>query len=347
MVDFSQFDIDKDALVNSIAYNITESPSTQAYYNIAASNNPDYAQAIADIKKFGDIGRGNFNLGMQALAQSNAKKRQDELLDRAFKEKQHFANKMFEQNKQLAKYNFDLQEQQRLKLKNERDRQELRTMADPEYMGDITNWGGEENPEYSVFKQQYNNLVDKAREAKRVGNKDDFIYFITELEKMKENPISLVKPMNYGNASKYSVVNQDGPMDYLYGLFSNDPQTIKAANIKNEYNDDASNYGFWEKLWHAMPGVDNRAEKINKIMDNKQLGKYSWTANRLTKNLANQIMNDEDMMNFLGTHRLTNLDLITDPTTNFRNMYVVNKKNNTIFKVNLDANGNIVDFEQQ
>ena len=234
MVDFSQFDIDKDALVNSIAYNITESPSTQAYYNIAASNNPDYAQAIADIKKFGDIGRGNFNLGMQALAQSNAKKRQDELLDRAFKEKQHFANKMFEQNKQLAKYNFDLQEQQRLKLKNERDRQELRTMADPEYMGDITNWGGEENPEYSVFKQQYNNLVDKAREAKRVGNKDDFIYFITELEKMKENPISLVKPMNYGNASKYSVVNQDGPMDYLYGLFSNDPQTIKAANIKNE-----------------------------------------------------------------------------------------------------------------
>lgn len=43
---------------------LDESPSTQAYYQAAAQNLPDYAQALADIHRQGDLDREAFNLIM-------------------------------------------------------------------------------------------------------------------------------------------------------------------------------------------------------------------------------------------------------------------------------------------
>ena len=48
-------------LVTNLNYNFAESPSTQVYHQVAARDNPDYAQAIGDIYRWGDVNRANFN----------------------------------------------------------------------------------------------------------------------------------------------------------------------------------------------------------------------------------------------------------------------------------------------
>lgn len=54
--------------LGNIQSTIQESPSTQAYYQVAAQDNPDYAQMNADIRRYGDLDRQRFNLTMQAIA---------------------------------------------------------------------------------------------------------------------------------------------------------------------------------------------------------------------------------------------------------------------------------------
>lgn len=56
--------LDDDGLVTNVNYNFQESPATQQYHFVAAKDNPDYAQAIGDIYRWGDINRSNFNLGL-------------------------------------------------------------------------------------------------------------------------------------------------------------------------------------------------------------------------------------------------------------------------------------------
>lgn len=56
--------LDEDGLVTNINYDFNESPSTKTYHSVAAKDNPDYAQAIGDIYRLGDINRANFNLGL-------------------------------------------------------------------------------------------------------------------------------------------------------------------------------------------------------------------------------------------------------------------------------------------
>lgn len=56
--------LDDDGLVTNVNYNFQESPSTKTYHSVAAKDNPDYAQVIGDIYRWGDINRANFNLGL-------------------------------------------------------------------------------------------------------------------------------------------------------------------------------------------------------------------------------------------------------------------------------------------
>lgn len=46
---------------------LNESPSTQSYYQVAAQDNPSYAQALADLHRIGDLQREEFNLKMPFL----------------------------------------------------------------------------------------------------------------------------------------------------------------------------------------------------------------------------------------------------------------------------------------
>ena len=62
--DFLKNILDDDGLVTNVNYNFQESPATQQYHSVAARDNPDYAQAIGDIYRWGDINRSNFNLGL-------------------------------------------------------------------------------------------------------------------------------------------------------------------------------------------------------------------------------------------------------------------------------------------
>lgn len=94
---------DKDGLVTGINYNMQESPTTSAYHQIAAQDNPDYAQAIGDIYRYGDINRANFNLGMNVLAGLSNKKYLENIQKEQRAYAEQLANKKFEQEKELFK----------------------------------------------------------------------------------------------------------------------------------------------------------------------------------------------------------------------------------------------------
>lgn len=94
---------DKDGLITGINYNMQESPTTSAYHQIAAQDNPDYAQAIGDIYRYGDINRVNFNLGMNVLAGLNNKKYLEKVQKEQRAYAEQLADKKFEQQKELVK----------------------------------------------------------------------------------------------------------------------------------------------------------------------------------------------------------------------------------------------------
>ena len=94
---------DKDGLVTGINYNMQESPTSSAYHQIAAQDNPDYAQAIGDIYRYGDINRANFNLGMNTLAGLSNKKYLEKVQQEQRAYAEQLADKKFEREKELFK----------------------------------------------------------------------------------------------------------------------------------------------------------------------------------------------------------------------------------------------------
>ena len=83
-------------LVTNLNYNFAESPSTQVYHQVAARDNPDYAQAIGDIYRWGDVNRANFNLNLDYMTDLNNK----QYLDAVQKEQRAYAEKL--RNEQRA-----------------------------------------------------------------------------------------------------------------------------------------------------------------------------------------------------------------------------------------------------
>ena len=81
--------IDNDGLVSNVNYNFSESPSTQQYHSVAAHDNPDYAQAIGDIYRWGDVNRAKFNMDLGLTSALNRKKYLEKMRDeqRAYAEK--------------------------------------------------------------------------------------------------------------------------------------------------------------------------------------------------------------------------------------------------------------------
>lgn len=332
MVDFSQLNIDKDALVNTLAYNYAESPSTQAYLSTAAANNPDYAQMIGNIARFGDIDRANFNLGMQALAQTNAKKRQDEL-----------SAKMFQRQKALIDHQAAAQEKQRKAMQAEADARALSLEPDLEYLPTITNYANEESPEYTAYRNEDSALVDAGNKAKYEGNLIEFNKIRRLLEQKRNNPLSKIKPIDTLGVDKSRIVSNNPVFDTLAMQAETDPQKRKLIGLTNIFNEKPlQNYNIFERMWDAVRNT-SREKRIFDTMQKENVNSIPWDANALTKHIANQIMNDELAQQYFGTHNLNHMRLLTDPSTNYRKMYLVNTKNGTIFRLQLDNNGNFVD----
>lgn len=99
-----------DGLVTNVNYNFQENPSTQAYHQIAAQNNPDYAQAIGDVYRWGDINRANNNLNLDVLSKLNNKKYLEKIQNEQRLYAEQLADKKFEQQKELLRLKsmFDL-----------------------------------------------------------------------------------------------------------------------------------------------------------------------------------------------------------------------------------------------
>ena len=89
MFDYFKNVLDNDGLVSKVNYNFQESPSTQTYHKVAAQNNPDYAQAIGDIYRWGDVNRANYNLGLDFIHNRDNK----DYLDKIKKEQRAYAEK--------------------------------------------------------------------------------------------------------------------------------------------------------------------------------------------------------------------------------------------------------------
>ena len=88
--DFYKNILDDDGLVTNVDYSFKESPSTQQYHQVAAKNNPDYAQAIGDIYRWGDVNRANFNLGLD-FAYNRGKK---DYLEKTRDEQREYAKQL-------------------------------------------------------------------------------------------------------------------------------------------------------------------------------------------------------------------------------------------------------------
>lgn len=337
MVDFSQFDIDKDALVNSIAYNIAESPSTQAYYNVAARNNPDYAQAIADIKKFGDINRANFNLGLQALTTNNAVKAAREQEDRQFARQKELIN---------------LRRKQALADRDRAERLQLLMMPEEELLSGVTNWQNNVNPEQQDLINQYNTLA-KAKNGAQ--NLEDYLINSKKLEKLKKAHMfdsSVEAPTTDTNKNEYihgNVSPFKKRMWGLAGLFGNKEGQNKinaledlADKSKNVFNreDRPTNTGL-RGLFNNIVG-DTDLYNLENFMRTKQVGQTPWNANSKTITLAKMLMNSPEIKELFGSNDLNDYQLLTDPTTfGIDKTYIVDKNTNKPYQILVDESGTL------
>ena len=337
MVDFSQFDIDKDALVNSIAYNIAESPSTQTYYHVAAANNPDYAQAIADIKKFGDINRANFNLGLQALTANNAVKAAREQEDRQFARQKELMN---------------LRRKQALADRDRAERLQLLMMPEEELLSGVTNWQNNVNPEQQNLINQYNTLASAKNNAQ---NLEDYLINSKKLEKLKKAHMfdsSVEAPTTDTNKNEYihgNVSPFKKRMWGLAGLFGNNEGQNKinaledlANKSKNVFNreDRPTNTGL-RRLFNNIVG-DTDLYNLENFMRTKQVGQIPWNANNKTITLAKILMNSPEIKELFGSNDLNNYQLLTDPTTfGIDKTYIVDKNTNKPYQILVDESGTL------
>lgn len=337
MVDFSQFNIDKDALIKSIAYNYAESPSTQAYLSTAAQNNPDYAQMIGNIARFGDIDRANFNLGLQALTTNNAVKAAREQEDRQFARQKELMN---------------LRRKQALADRDRAERLQLLMMPEEELLSGVTNWQNNVNPEQQDLINQYNTLANAKNNAQ---NLEDYLINSKKLEKLKNAHMfdsSVEAPTTDTNKNEYihgNVSPFKKRMFGLAGLFGNKEGQNKinalealADMSKNVFNreDRPTNTGL-RRLFNNIVG-DIDLYNLENFMRTKQVGQIPWNANSKTITLAKMLMNSPEIKELFGSNDLNSYQLLTDPTTfGIDKTYIVDKNTNKPYQILVDESGTL------
>lgn len=183
---------------------LNESPSTQSYYQVAAQDNPSYAQVLADLHRVGDLQREEFNLKMPFLNNG---------LNNLYQEKL----KQKEQQNELEK----IQRQYDLANRNETNRLNL---------ADQLSW--------NVRKyNRANSLADREHNE----NREDFKYNreLQRLNKERDLQAKLAFPQKPKALMKsdYANTNDITGIDMSTGESSNismlEP-TLRFNNLKNE-----------------------------------------------------------------------------------------------------------------
>ena len=357
MVDFSQLDLDKDALVNELAYKYAESPSTQQFMGAAAQNLPNYAMALGISSNMRDINRANFNLGMQALAQTNAKKRQNELLareDRIRKEGQDFQINM----QQLADKNArqraaDQIQAQKDLYKWQKDQiaaENLRNFKSKyQKLNPVMNYDGTVNIGSQKAVDEWNNYLDQQLEAQKLGD----AYKVDEIEKILDklhDKYELFSPMS-NDREKYNGIDEVSRLSGEVSKIGNaildytpEQQSLIKKGIFNQTP--LKNTGFFEKIWNPDIAL-TRQKLIDSTMVRHKVGVTNWDNNDISRKIAKQILASPTTQEYLGTHNINNMVLLSNPyvASNKGSFFVVNKKDNKLYQLKLDQNYNVEDVE--
>lgn len=356
MVDFSQLNLDKDALVNELAYKYAESPSTQQFMGTAAQNLPNYAMALGISSNMRDINRANFNLGMQALAQTNAKKRQNELLareDRIRKEGQDFQIKM----QQLADKNArqraaDQIQAQKDLYKWQKDQiaaEELRNFKSKyQKLNPVMNYDGTVNIGSQKAVNEWNNLLDQQLEAQKLGD----AYKVDEIEKSLDklhDKYELFSPLSnddtkYKGIDKATILSGEvSPLEKYIDNYTPEQEQLIRKGMFNQTP--LKNTGLFEKIWNPDIAL-TRQKKIDDTMKKYHVGVTNWDNNDISRKIAKQLLASPTTQEYLGTHNINNMVLLSNPyvANNKGSFFVVNKKDNKIYQLELDQNYNVVDL---
>lgn len=337
MVDFSQFNIDKDALLNTIAYNYAESPSTQAYLSTAAANNPDYAQMIGNIARFGDIDRANFNLGLQALTANNAAKAAREKEDRTFARQKELIN---------------LKRKQAIADRDRAERLQLLMMPEEELLTGATDWQNNVNPEQQNTINEYNSLATAKNNAQ---NLEDYLINSKKLNNFKKAHL-------YNSSIEAPTINTNNN-EYIHGNVS--PLKVRgletAGQFSNKSNEAQNKIKILEDLANRSKNVFNREDRatnkglrgvfnrlfgdsslynLENFMRTEQVGQTPWNANSKTIAIAQKLMNSPEFLELFGSNDLNDFQLLTDPTTfGIDKTYIVDKNTNKPYQIMIDDTG--------
>lgn len=331
-MDYSKLDLDKDALLSSIAYNLVESPTTQAYNSVAAQSNPDWAGFVGSIHRQGDIDRANFNLGLQALTANNAAKAAREKEDREFARQKELIN---------------LKRKYAIADRDRAERLQLLAMDDEELMPEATDWQNNVNTKQQDLAKEHNAIANAMNNAQ---NLEDYIINSKKMKNLKkahmfdssvEAPTSDIKKDEY-------IHGRLSPMKAglwkLASLFGNDEATKKvqalqdlANKSKNVFNreDRPTNKG-WRAVRNNLIG-DIDLVNLENFMRSKQVGQTAWNANDKSIALAKMIMANPDFKELFGSNDLKDFQLLTDPTTfGIDKTYIVDKNTNKPYQIYVD-----------
>lgn len=336
-MDYSKLGLNRDALLTSIAYNLAESPTTQAYQSVAAQNNPDWAGFVGDIYRQGDIDRAGFNLGLQALTANNATKAARDKEDRVFARQKELIN---------------LKRKYAIADRDRTERLQLLMMPEEELLTGASDWQNNINTGQQELINQHNTLANAKNNAQ---NLEDYLINSKKLDKMKkahmfdssvEAPTTDIDKNEYihGKLSPFKV----GAWK-LAGLFGNKEAQNKinaleelANKSKNVFNreDRPTNTGLRAIINNLVGDTD--LYNLENFMRSKQVGQTAWNANNKTIALAKMLMNSPEMKELFGSNDLKDYQLLTDPTTfGIDKTYIVDKNTNKPYQILVDEAGTL------
>ena len=331
-MDYSKFNINPDDLLTTIAYNMQESPSTQAYQSVAAQDNPDWAGFVGSIYRQGDIDRAKFNLDLQTLTASNAAKAARDKEDREFARQKELIN---------------LKRKHAIADRDRAERLQLLMMPEEELLTGATDWQNNVNTGQQDLVNQHNTLANAKNNAQ---NLEDYLINSKKLDKLKKAHMfdsSVEAPTTDIEKDEY-IHGRLSPMKAglwkLASLFGNEEATKKvqalqdlANKSKNVFNreDRPTNKG-WRAVRNNLFG-DTDLYNLENFMRTKQVGQTAWNANDKSIALAKMIMANPDFKELFGSNDLKDFQLLTDPTTfGIDKTYIVDKNTNKPYQIYVD-----------
>ena len=330
-MDYSKFNINPDDLLTSIAYNLAESPTTQAYQSVAAQNNPDWAGFVGDIYRQGDIDRAGFNLGLQALTANNAAKAARDKENREFARQKELLNIQHNQAKDLYKLK---------RMYELEDRNNLLSLDLPEYekLNYATDFSGKIDPKQKQFVDDYNAQIDD------YDNEQDY----TKKMKLSKNLDRLKKKHRIG-----SMINAPEELGFwdrlglrLSGLF-NDENAKKLHTFTDNTNRiQADLIGRNVRNPFDTKNVYNVSYASENYRRNNQLGLIDWNTSDKTVEFAQKLINSPEVKKFFGTNNINNFQLLDDPTNfGLDKTHILDKKSGQIYRVYIDNNNELRIFD--